>query len=116
MNKEELAGRFKKFALRIIKVANALPKNDSGRVISKQIIRSGTSGAANYRAACRARSNNEFISKLCIVEEELDETMFWIEIIIESHLLRKELLLDVYNEANELISITISSKKTARKR
>ncbi len=111
---QELKDRFKKFALRIMKLANSLPYKDRGKLIGDQIFRAGTSSAANYRAACRARSNDEFISKLCIVEEELDECMFWLEIIIESGLMEEELVGPLYNEANELLSIVITSKKTLK--
>ena len=114
--KEELKSRFKNFALRTMKLANALPYKNRGRLIGDQLFRAGTSSASNYRAACRARSNDEFISKLCIVEEELDECMFWLEIIIESGLLKEELVKPLYNEVNELLSITISSKKTVKSR
>jgi len=111
---QELKDRFKKFALRIMKLTNALPYKNRGKIIGDQLFRSGTSSAANYRAACRARSNDEFISKLCIVEEELDECMFWMEIIIEGGLMEENLVKPLYNEANELLSITISSKKTLK--
>jgi four helix bundle protein len=111
---QELKDRFKRFALGVMKLANALPYKNRGKLIGDQLFRAGTSSAANYRAACRARSNDEFISKLCIVEEELDECMFWLEIIIESDLIREELVKPLYNETNELLSITISSKKTLK--
>jgi len=116
MSKEELKARFKKFALRIMKLANSLPYKNRGKLIGDQIFRAGTSSASNYRAATRARSKDEFISKLCIVEEELDECMFWMETIIESGLMKEELVKPLYNEANELLSITISSKKIVKDR
>jgi four helix bundle protein len=114
MSIEDLKKRFKEFALRIIKLTRALPKNYEGRVVSGQLLRCGTSSAANYRAACRGRSKPDFIAKLGIVEEELDESMFWMEIIMESELLNKELVIPLYNETNELLSIIIKSKITAR--
>jgi four helix bundle protein len=89
MTKEEMKNRTKKFALRIIKLVEALPKNRTGDVAGKQLLRCGTSVAANYRAACRAKSTSDFIAKLGIVEEEGDESMFWLEIIIESKLMAK---------------------------
>ena len=116
MFRQELKDRFKKFALRIMKLVNALPYKNRGKIIGDQLFRAGTSSAANYRAAYRARSNDEFISKLCIVEEELDECMFWLEIIIASGMMKEELIKSVYSEANELLSITISSKKTLKNR
>ena len=115
MNQEQLKTRFKNFALRIIKLTRVLPKIYEGRIVSGQLFRCGTILAANYRAACRGRSKLDFIAKLGIVEEELDESMFWMDIIIESDIMRKELIIDIHNEANELLSIIIKSKITARK-
>ena len=90
MTKEELKKRTKKFALRIIRLVEDLPKTLSGKVVGKQILRSGTSVAANYRSSCRARSSADFISKITIVEEECDETLFWLEIIEESEMIKSE--------------------------
>ena len=112
MDKEELKQRTKQFALRIIKLVEALPKTTTGRAVGNQLIRSGTSIAANYRAACRGRSKQEFIAKLGIVIEEADETVFWLEIIIESNLMRKNLVESLRKEANELTAIFVSSRKT----
>ncbi len=84
MQKEELKFRTKQFAIRVIKLVEALPKNKIGHVLGKQLLRSATSVAANYRAACRARSKADFISKVAIVEEEPDESLFWLELIAES--------------------------------
>jgi four helix bundle protein len=114
MTKEELKNRTKKFALRIIKLVEALPKTKTGDVVGKQLLRCGTSVAANYRAACRAKSTSDFISKLGIVEEEGDESMFWLEIIIESNLMAKELVESLLNEADEIVAIIVSSKKTTK--
>jgi four helix bundle protein len=114
MTKEELKERTKKFALMILKLTEELPNTQAGRTIGNQIIRSGTSVAANYRAACRARSNADFISKITIVEEESDETLFWLEIIEEANLLKKEKLKEIINEADELTAIFTASGKTAR--
>ena len=115
MNSEELKKRTKDFALRILKLANALPKNIIGLPIGNQIIRSGTSTAANYRAALRARSTPEFIAKLRIVIEEADETVFWLEMIIESDLMKKELVSPLLQEANEIVAIMVSTCKTTTK-
>jgi four helix bundle protein len=115
MNAEELKNRTKTFALRIIKLVNALPKNMAGRSIGNQLIRCGTSVAANYRAVCRARSRADFIAKLGIVEEEADESIFWIELATESNLIKKELISSLLKEANEILAIIISSKISARK-
>jgi len=92
----------------------SLPKTIEGRVIGNQLIRSGTSVGANYRAACRARSKAEFIAKLGVVIEEADESAFWLEIIIESNLLKKELVKPLLNETNEIIAIMVSSAKSAK--
>jgi four helix bundle protein len=114
MNKSELKSRTKKFALRIIKLVDELPNTKAGHTIGNQIIRSGTSIAANYRAACRARSSAEFISKLAIVEEESDETLFWLELIVESNLVKEEHLKELIKEADELIAIFTAAGKTAK--
>jgi four helix bundle protein len=114
MTKEELKDRTKKFALMIIKLVDDLPDTKAGRTIGNQIIRSGTSVGANYRTACRARSDADFISKITIVEEECDETLFWLELIVESNLLEKERLLAMIKEADELTAIFTASGKTAR--
>ncbi|OGF26131.1 four helix bundle protein [Candidatus Falkowbacteria bacterium RIFOXYB2_FULL_47_14] len=114
MNKEDLKNRFKKFALRVIKLTRALPSTYESKVMGGQLLRCGTSSAANYRAACRGKSRPDFISKLGIVEEELDESMFWMEIIIESELIARHLIKDLYQETDELLSIIIKSKITAR--
>src|SRR4026209_1296847 len=101
MEERELQRRTKQFALRVIKLVDALPKTTSGRVIGGQLVRAGTSVAANYRAACKGRSRVEFIAKLGIVEEEADESAFWLELIIEGSLLRAKLVEPLLNEANE---------------
>ena len=114
MYKDELKERTKKFALAIIKMVEDLPDNRAGRTTGNQIIRSATSVGANYRAACRARSNADFISKITIVEEECDETLYWLEIINESGLIKYEKLENLMKEANELTAIFTSSGRTAR--
>ena len=114
MTAAELKERTKKFALRVIRLAYALPKDDLGNTVRKQIIRSGTSVAANYRAVLRARTDPEFISKFNIVIEECDETLFWLELIMESGLFNKEKVEPLYKEADELVSIFCSSQKTMK--
>lgn len=114
MNNSELKTRTKNFALRIIKLADALPKTQAGYVIGKQIIRSGTSVAANYRAAIRSRSNAEFISKINIVIEEADETLFWLELIMDADLINKTKLLKLHQEADEIVSIFCATQKTMK--
>jgi four helix bundle protein len=114
MRTEELKLRTKQFALRVIKLVEALPKNKIGDVLGKQILRSATSVAANYRAACRARSKADFISKIAIVEEEADESLFWLELIAESGLMNTERLKDLTKEADELTAIFTATGKTAK--
>lgn len=114
MTENELLQRTKTFALRVIKLVNALPNNIAGRKIGDQLMRSGTSVAANYRAACRGRSKAEFIAKLGIVEEEADESALWMELIIESELLKKNLVENLLQEAVEITKIMAASKISAR--
>ena len=116
MNEALMKKRAKEFAKNIIKLCRKLPDNREGRLIGNQIFRSGTSVAANYREACRARSKAEFISKLSIVEEEADETLFWLELINEMGILDNNLLDPLMIEADEIVAIIVSSIKTARKR
>src|SRR6266566_5088037 len=111
----DLKKRTKAFALRILKLVDALPKTTAGRTLSSQIVRSGTSVAANYRAACRAKSIADFIAKMGVVEEEADETLFWLELLEESELVPAAKLTAIKQEANELIAITVASIKTARR-
>ena|SRR5579862_7154111 len=114
MNPIELKTRTKTFALRIIKLTRAILKNDdAGRVIARQIVRSGTSVAANYRASCRARSRAEFVSKIGTVEEESDETALWLELLIESGIIPVKKLSALLEEANALTAIMAASRKTA---
>ncbi len=115
MNENELKLRTKKFALRIIKLVDALPKTTAGRAIGNQLMRSGTSVGANYRAACRARSKVEFIAKLGVVEEEADESAFWMELIIESGLIKESLVSELLKEANEVTAIMAASRISASK-
>jgi four helix bundle protein len=115
VNREELKKRTKEFALGVIRVVEALPPTIAGKNIGNQIMRSGTSVAANYRAACRARSRAEFAAKLGTVVEEADETAFWLEIIDEAGILPKERIELLLKEANELSAIFVSSRKTASK-
>ena len=115
MSERELLQRTKQFALRIFKLVGALPQTIQGRAVAGQLIRSGTSVAANYRAACRARSKPEFVAKLGVVEEEADETAFWLELIIETELLRAAKVKPLLTEVGEIVAIMASSKKTATK-
>src|SRR6266513_2582638 len=113
MNTQELKNRTKAFALRVMNLVEALPKSIKGRAIANQLIRSGTSVAANYRAACRARSKAEFISKIGTVEEEADESALWIELIIEDKLLPGKKVRSLHAEASELVAIMAASRISA---
>ena len=94
----------------------SLPKTQTARVIGGQLLRSGTSVPANYRAACRARSNADFIAKIGIVEEETDESVFWIEMLVDSNLVKQELVADLMDEGSQLTAIWVTSINTARGR
>lgn len=113
---EALRNRTKDYALRIIRLFQSLPKTGECQIIGKQLLRSGTSVAANYRSCCRARSKAEFIAKLCIVIEEADESLFWMELLTESKIVKPEKLQDLQNEAMELLSIFSTARKTITKK
>lgn len=115
MTERELLDRTKQFAVRIFKLVGALPRTIQGKAEASQLIRSGTSVAANYRAACRARSKAEFVAKLGLVEEEADESAFWLDLIIETGLLPVGQVKFLLLEASEIVAIMASSKKTAAK-
>lgn len=116
MNSEELKDRSKNFAHRCVKLALALPDTPLGRHIRGQIIRCGTSVAANYRATCLSQSKASFIAKISIVIEECDESCFWMEFILDENIMKIELAEPLLNEGKELTAIFISSRKTAKKR
>lgn len=115
MTEAQLKARTKEFAKKIIELCRKLPDNREGRLLGNQVFRSGTSVAANYRAACRSRSKAEFISKLAVVGEEADETLFWLELIKEMKTLETPLLNDLATESDELVAIVVSSIRTAKK-
>jgi four helix bundle protein len=112
----DLSDRTKLFALRIIRLFSALPNSDLARVIGKQLLRSGTSVGANYREACRARSNAELISKLGIVTQELDETIYWMELLVEGEVVPAARLAELRTEAEELLKIFVTSIRTTKQR
>ena len=114
VNAEELKGRTKAFALRVINLFRALPDAVEAQIIGKQLLRSATSLAANYRAACVSRSRKEFLAKLSIVVEEADEALFWLEILGEATILPKEKLVSISDELQELLFIFSASRKTAK--
>jgi four helix bundle protein len=115
MTESELKQRTKTFALRIIKLANSLSRDFAGRRIADQLLRSGTSVAANYRSACRARSRADFVNKLGIVEEEADESALWMELLVEGGLVPKQRLSKLADEANQLTAIMVASRKSINK-
>ena len=114
MNSQELKDRTKRFALKVIQSVETLPKHQAGNVIGRQLLRSATSVGANYRAACRARSRADFISKMGIVEEEADETIYWLELLVESGLINREAIENLIKEANELTAIFTAACKSAK--
>jgi four helix bundle protein len=111
---EELRERTKKFALRVIRLFQALPKTAEAQILGKQLLRCGTSVAANYRATCRARSKAEFVARLGIVAEEADESVLWLEMLGEAGILKHERLAEIMKEARELVAIFSTSLKTAK--
>jgi len=113
---EKLRQRTKAFALRIIKVFRSLPHEEDARILGRQVLRSGTGVAANYRAACRSRSKAEFVAKIGVVVEETDETIFWIELLLEAGIVPADKLHGLLAEANELVRIFSASHRTARRK
>jgi four helix bundle protein len=116
METRDLKQRTKEFALRTIRLVESLPRGKITDVIGRQLLRSGTSVGANYRSACRAKSIADFISKLGTVEEEADESIYWMELLIESGLISKDKVVELLDEADQLVAIIVSSIKTARAR
>ena len=116
MNEVELKNRTKQFSLRMMKLVGALPSNATGRAIGNQLVRCGTAVGANYRAACRSRSQAEFVAKLGVVEEEADESAYWLELVIEGKLVKAVLVSSLLKEADELTRIFTKSVISARAR
>jgi len=116
MTEDELKERFKAFSIRIINMVDSMPNTISGRAIASQVVRSGTSPSANYRAACIGKSGKDFINKLKMVEEELDETGHWIDIIMSTGMLPENRVKELYQESQELLKITTSSILTMKQR
>ena len=114
MTPDELKRRTRAFALRVIRLAESLPRTRSADVLGRQLLRSGASVGANYRAACRARSNADFIAKMSIVEEETDETIYWMQLLIDAELVKAKAMHPLLQEADELLAITVASVNTAR--
>ena len=116
MTEDELKECFKAFSIRIINMVDSMPNTISGRAIASQVVRSGTSPSANYRAACIGKSGKDFINKLKMVEEELDETGHWIDIIMSTGMLPENRVKELYQESQELLKITTSSILTMKQR
>jgi len=116
MTEDDLKKRTKAFALRVIKLVQNLPNTALARHIGGQLIRCSTSVPANYRAACRSRSTADFVAKMGIVEEEADESVFWIEMLVDTELMKIEKVADLLNEGNQLVAIFVSSINTARRK
>jgi four helix bundle protein len=114
MTREEMKARTKDFAKRIVTLCSALPEDWVARTLGRQLLRSGTSVGANYQAVCRAKSTANFLNKLRIVEEECDESLFWMELLVECELVKAARLNSLMQEANELLSITVAAARTTR--
>jgi four helix bundle protein len=110
----EMQVRTQAFALRVIRLVDTLPRSAAGQVIGRQLLRSATSVGANYRAACRAQSRAEFAAKFSVALEEADETLYWLELLQESALIKPERLTGLIKEANELVAISAAARKTAK--
>ena len=111
---QELKERTKQFAIRVVRLFRSLPKTEEARVVGKQALRSGTSVAANYRAVCRARSKAECIAKIGVVVEEADETVFWLELLVETGIVAQARMDGLLTEANELLAIFAASQRTSK--
>jgi four helix bundle protein len=114
MDEREFKDRTKKLALRIIKMVGTLPRSHASDVIGRQLLRSATSVGANYRAACRVKSSADVISKLSIVEGEADESLYWMELLVEAELVSEAKLVNLMGEMNEIVAMTVASIKTLR--
>ena len=114
VNENEFKNRTKQIALRVIRLVESLPKTTSAQIIGKQLLRAATSVGANYRAACRGKSEADVISKLSIVEEEADESLYWLELLVESNIVSENKLASLMQDTNEIVAMTVSSIKTLR--
>ena len=111
---DALRKRTKDFAIRVVKLSQPLPKNDTARILGRQVLRSGTSVGANYRAVCRARSRAEFVSRMAVVVEEADETVYWLELLVDTATVPVKQLSNLMKEANELLALFAASHRTAK--
>ena len=116
MSRDDLQVRTRLYALRVIRLVESLPRGRTADVIGRQLVRCATSVGANYRAACRARSTNDFIAKLKIVEEEGDESLYWLSLLVDAEFLSEQQVRGLTKEGNEIVAMTVASVKTARSR
>jgi len=116
MDEKAFKDRTKKLALKIIELVEELPNRRTADVIGRQLLRSATSVGANYRSACRGRSTADVLSKLAIVEEEADESVYWMELLVEAHIIPESRVSELMRETNEIVAMTVASNKTLRKR
>ena len=116
MDEKAFKDRTKKLALQIIELVEELPNRRTADVIGRQLLRSGTSVGANYRSACRGKSTADVLSKLAIVEEEADESVYWMELLVEADIIPKSRVTDLMRETNEIVAMTVASIKTLRGR
>ncbi|MDQ3131302.1 MAG: four helix bundle protein [Acidobacteriota bacterium] len=116
MTEQEFKDRTKQIAIRVIRLVESLPNTNSAQIIGKQLLRSATSVGANYRAACRGKSTADILHKLAIVEEEADESLYWLELLIESNIVSEAKLLPLMKDTNEIVAMTVSSIKTLREK
>ena len=116
VKQKDMKRRTQQFALRVIRLVESLPRGRTAEVIGRQMLRSGTSLGANYRAACRAKSTRDFISKMGTVEEEADEVLYWMDLLSEAGIVKSEKLTPLRKEADELLAIMVASIKTAKRR
>ena len=116
MNESQFKDRTKKVALRVIWLVEALPKSRAAEIIGRQLVRSGTSVGANYRAVCRAKSPKDMLAKLAVVEEEADESLYWLELLIESKLMSKRRLESLIDEMSQILAMVVASQKTLGRR
>jgi four helix bundle protein len=116
MDADEFKSRTRQFALNVIRLTEQLPTGRTAEVIGRQLVRSGTSVGANYRAAARAQSPASMVAKLSIVEEEADESLYWLDLLVEAGLIKAEAAMSVRKEASQILAMTVASKKTLKAR
>jgi four helix bundle protein len=116
MTRQEMKDRTRRYGIRVLRVADALPRGRTHDLIARQLARCGTSVGANYRSACRAKSTRDFIAKLGIVEEEADESLYWLELIVEAGLMKPRLVEDLMHEGNEIVAIIVATIRSSRRK